>query len=90
MNTVTNYNTGKQVNLHYVAALPVGYGHKRITVEIEYENEYYEVSATTSHMPGYDAANDLEGEEKQLALYELVESKIEDQIAEFIQSVDEQ
>ena len=44
-------------------------------------------NATTSNMPGYDKANDLEGEEKYFALYELIESEIENEVIEWLNSL---
>lgn len=43
----------------------------------------------TNNMPGYDDATDLEGQEKYAALYELVESQIEDEIINWIDEVND-
>ena len=88
--TRVNDNTGKEISIHYANGLTAGHGHKKIEVEIEYKNEYKKFHATTSNMPSWDDAQDLEGEEKYTALYEMIESQIEDEIAEWIMEIDEE
>ena len=80
---------GSQVELNYANALTAGYGHKEITVELCYEGEYKTFKAVTNNMPGFDDAQDIEDyEEKQLALFELVDYKIEDEVSEWIAEID--
>lgn len=78
-----------QVELNYASAITAGYGHKEITAELCYEGEYKTFKAVTNNMPGYDDAQDIEDyEEKQVALFELIVYKIEDDISEWISEVD--
>ncbi len=79
--------SNKQVEINYANALTSGYGHKKITVELNYEGNSKTFYATTSHMPGYDAANDMEGEEKYVAFFELIESQIEEEVAEWLETL---
>lgn len=71
----------------FASSLPAGYGHRTITVEVVSGGEKGLFNATTSNMPGYDDASDLEGQEKYEALHELVESSIADQVDEFIETI---
>lgn len=78
-----------ELELNYVSAKQSGYGHKTITVELFYKDQKKEFSHTTSNMPDYDDATDIEDyEEKNRALYDLISYSIEDQIAEWIQEID--
>ncbi len=75
-----------EVILQHVQALPSGYGHKKITAVLEYEGECEQFRRTTSNMPAYDAAMDIEDyEEKQLALFEIIRNDIEDDILDWIE-----
>lgn len=84
-----NYPTGKEITIYHASGITAGYGHKEITIEIEYNGEYRKFSAITNDMPGWDEANDLDDyDERKEALYELVEANIEGNIEEFIYDVD--
>lgn len=89
MDKLTTFIDDKEIEIYHVSAITSGYGHKKIIVEINYNGNFKEFNATTNNMPGYDAATDLEGNEKSHALYELIENKIIDDIAEWIQAIDE-
>nr|WP_317631374.1 hypothetical protein [uncultured Flavobacterium sp.] len=79
---------GLQIEVYYANALTAGYGHKKIEVELCYEGEYKTFKATTNFMPGYDAAMDIEDTEaKYVALYELIDTQIEDEVIEWIDSL---
>jgi hypothetical protein len=82
-----NYESnGKIFNVTHASALTYGYGHKKITVELtETTGETKTFSATTSYMPGYDAACDLEGQDKFDALYELISGQISDEVYEWLE-----
>lgn len=82
--TTTTIN-GKEIEIYYANALPSGYGHKEITVELLFNGNFKKFKSVTSDMPGYDAANDLEGDEKKVALYELIESNIEGEVIEWLE-----
>lgn len=68
----------------HASAMTSGYGHKKVTVEVEYDGNYKEFTATTSNMPAYDEANMLEGQEKYEAFFEMVESPLDGEISEWI------
>lgn len=88
MTTSKTFVADKEISITYATAITSGYGHKKITVEIEYDGNYKIFSDVTSHMPGYDKAVDLEGEDRDMALYNLIERSIIDQIAEWIEELD--
>jgi hypothetical protein len=74
------------VNVLSANSLPSGYGHRKITVELEHNGKVCEFSAITSDMPSYDAAMDFEDyAEKVNALYEIIKSKIHDAVHEWIE-----
>lgn len=75
---------GKPVNIVYASSLLEGYGHQRINIEVEYEGLTENFSATTNFMPGYDAAMELEGQEKYEALYSLIANDIDEDILEWL------
>ena len=79
---------GLKIEVYYANALTAGYGHKKIEVELRYKGEYKTFKATTNFMPGYDAAMDIEDTEaKYVALYELIDTQIEDEVIEWIDSL---
>ena len=80
---------GKEVEIVYANAMTSGYGHKKVTVELMYDGNRKSFYATTNCMPAYDAANDLEGEEKYVAFYELIDSQVEDEVAEWLEELEE-
>lgn len=63
-----------------------GYGHKDIHVQIQAENgEVKEFKARTNSMYDFDLAIDIDNnQERYEALFELVESKLDGKIAEWI------
>lgn len=76
----------QELDITYATAISSGFGHKKVSVTFyDYNNsESIVLSATTSNMRGFDAASELEGQEKYMALYELIESDIQDQLEEFV------
>jgi hypothetical protein len=84
MKNATTLVDGKEVEIYYANARPSGYGHMTITIELLYNDEIGEFTATTDDMPAYDEATDLEGEEKSLALYKIIEHQIEDEVTEWL------
>lgn len=65
-----------------------GYGHYKIEVTLKNEvtGEIKKFIKTTSNMPGIDNAKDLEGQEKYEALYEIIESYLDDEVVDWILS----
>lgn len=84
MNTLFN---NKPVTVTYADSLFAGYGHQRIKVELEYDGESEIFSATTDFMPGFDEANELDGQERYDALYDLIEAQIEEEVLEWLTSI---
>lgn len=65
------------------------YGHYKIVVELVYKNKHGKFSSTTTDMEVIDNANEAETwEEKAQILYNGIESKIFDNIEEWIMEVD--
>lgn len=75
---------GKEIVLIHANSLPIGYGHKKITVELYYNGEYKKFTATTNNMPGYDEATELEVNDRYHAFYKLIENQIIDEVAEWV------
>ena len=76
---------GQDFTIDYASALTAGHGHQNITASIVAANgEKKDFRATTSNMPDFDEATDLEGQEKYEALFELVESSLDGEISEWI------
>jgi hypothetical protein len=82
MKTINFLNTELEIN--YTQALTAGHGHKKITVELYLLGEYQTFSATTSNMPDYDEATELEGSDKDEALFNIISRQIEEQVDEWI------
>lgn len=75
---------GTDLEINYTNATTAGHGHKKITVELYFKGEYKTFSATTSNMPSYDDATELEGSDKDEALFNIISYQIEDQVEEWI------
>lgn len=90
MKTVNqNTNNEAQIEVLLATALPAGHGHRKITVYVEYEGQQNQFHGTTCNMPAYDAAQEMEGKKKYEALYDIIESKIEGDISEWIEEIEE-
>lgn len=77
----------KEVEIVHAQAMTSGHGHKKVTVELMSNGAYRSFSAVTNHMPAYDAANELRGEERAVAFYELIDSSIESEVREWLESL---
>lgn len=66
-----------------------GYGHYNIIVELYCEqiDDYHTFEAITNNMPDFDAAQRLEGQEKNNALYNIIKYQIEEEVTEWIESL---
>jgi hypothetical protein len=71
------------ITVNYAGSQSSGYGHKKINVSLEIDGNLQTFSATTSNMGGFDAANDLDGQDRYDALYELIRYQIADQVEEW-------
>jgi len=79
---------GAELEINYSQVTTSGHGHKKITVELCYQNEYQKFSATTSNMPDYDDATELDGSEHDEALFNIIKYQIEDHVSEWVVEVD--
>lgn len=77
----------KTVTVQFADAQFAGYGHQKIKVVLEFEGETETFSATTNFMPGYDAANDLDGQDRYDAFYDLISSQIDEAVLEWLLSI---
>lgn len=80
------------VGVYDATAKFAGHGHYKISITLErvepgWDNngDRKEFHATTNDMPAYDAAMDLEGDDKYVALYEIIQYKIADEVAEWLE-----
>lgn len=84
-NTINVNNT--ELKLMHASKIQSGHGHYKITVlflNLE-SGENKSFTATTSHVPGIDAASELEDiDEQYLALYELIQNRIQENIEEWV------
>lgn len=82
--TITINN--QELEITYATAISSGFGHKKVSVTFyDYNNsESIVLSHTTNNMRGFDAASELEGQEKYIALYELIQYDIQEQLEEFV------
>lgn len=82
--TITINN--QELEVIHASKLPSGFGHYKINVHFlnhqNMESKYF--ASTTSNMSAIDAASELEGQEKYMALYEIIASDIQDQLEEFV------
>ena len=94
MNTLIELPTfvlDSELELNYASALPSGAGHKKITVELFYKGEYKKFTAITDNMPDYDDATDIEDiKEKNIAFFNLISYKIQDEVFEWCCNIDEE
>lgn len=82
-----NLSNTKAVTVQFADAQFAGYGHQKIKVVLEYDGETETFSATTDFMPGFDEANELEGQDRYDALYDLIEAQIEEEVLEWLTSI---
>lgn len=78
----------KEIEIYFSSDKFTGYGHRKITVELEYKGEYKEFYATTTNMQATDNAQELEGEEKYFAHYQIIENQISDEVSEWLDSLE--
>ena len=90
--------TMKQTSIHsrligvfYANSLFSGYGHHRVEVELEYQGNYQKFYAITNNMPEIDKIKSLEEPNvKYMQLYMLISNDIEEQVFEWILSIENQ
>lgn len=83
--TLSN-NKGKEVKFEctYADSLPSGYGHRKVTVQIQCGDEVKKFQDVTTDMEGYDNASQLSGQEKYDALYNLIAHKIDEEVFDWL------
>lgn len=82
---------GNEVTLISVTQHFAGYGHRRITCYFEYAGVDFSISATTNDMHAFDRAMDIDDyEERQIALYDIIKYKIEEEILSEMYEIDEE
>ena len=75
---------GVVVDLTSAQAITAGHGCKKIIVVLYFNGEQKEFYANTNNMPAYDEANDLEGDARQQALYDIIADVIECEVSEWL------
>ena len=82
--TITINNT--ELELFFAGKVPSGFGHQKIAVTFynTLTQEGKQFTSTTNNMRAIDATNELEGDEKRMALYEIIAADIQDQLEEFV------
>ncbi|MGV8914365.1 MAG: hypothetical protein ACOH1X_02840 [Kaistella sp.] len=81
------YTTSQAQNftIDYASAIFSGSGHQKINVHVISESgDKKEFDHTTNNMPDFDKANELEGQEKYEALFEIIENDLDGEIAEWL------
>lgn len=91
MKTLENL-LGTQLSVTSAYSISSGYGHKRITVELDYKGNINSFTDITSNMPAHDDAMDLEGQSKKDALFAIIfnQQGCNDEVNNWIHEIDEQ
>ena len=87
MKTSKKIVADKEIEIYHANAITSGYGHKKITVELQYNGKYQKFTAITNNMFAYDEANELDGEDKYQAFYDIIENQIIDEITEWLENL---
>lgn len=77
-------SAGHEFNVEYATAIPAGYGHKAISIDLVSGKKSQSFYETTDNMPDFDNANDLESQERYEALFDLVKYKLDSEINEWL------
>ena len=82
--TITINN--QELELFFAGKLYAGHGHQKIAVTFynTLTQEGKQFTSTTNNMRAFDAAEELEGDERRMALYEIIAADIQDQLEEFV------
>lgn len=75
--------------INYANAMFSGYGHNKITVNVDYNGDRKSFISTTTRLDSVDNAKELERQEKYEALFEIVENDLDGVIAEWIAELEE-
>ncbi len=75
------------ITVDYAGYQSVGYGQKKINVSLVCDGNIKNFTDTTNNIHGFDAATDLDGQERYDALYDLIRHQIANQVQEWIHSI---
>ena len=78
----------KTLELCYANSMTYGYGHKSVMVQLYYNGMYKDFAATTNRVDLTDDASELEGDERYLALYNIIDGQIEHLVIDWIEELD--
>lgn len=82
---------GNEVTLTGVTQRFAGYGRRKIICFFEHSGVNFSISATTNDMHAFDRAMDIDDyEERQIALYDIIKYKIEEEILSEMYEIDEE
>jgi len=88
MKTYRTRNLDYPFEVDYASSRPCGYGLKEIrvilTTDIIGGKVFKEFESVTIDMYNFDKANDLEGQEKYEALFELIQDNIDHRVEDWI------
>lgn len=75
----------KNIEVNHVSHLSHGHGHKKIMVELRYNNCFKIFTSITDNMPRYDEIMKIENfKEKEKALFGMIELNIREQLKDWI------
>jgi hypothetical protein len=81
----------REVTLISVTQHFAGYGRRKIICFFEHSGVDFSISATTNDMHAFDRAMDIDDyEERQIALYDIIKYKIEEEILSEMYEIDEE
>jgi hypothetical protein len=81
---------GHDLELVNVNVTPSGYGHKMLDVVLSKNGVEQNFKSTTDNMPDFDRANELDGEERNFALFNIVKYSITNAIDEWAMEQDKE
>ena len=82
---------GNEVTLISVTQRFAGYGHRKITCYFEFAGVDFSISETTNDMHAFDRAMDIDDyKEREIALYDIIKHKIEEEILNEMYEIDEE
>ena len=73
-----------ELYLYSAQGLSAGHGHYKITIRLTNGDVMGLFHATTDDMSAIDEISDMEGDEKEMALFNLISDKIEDEVSEWL------
>jgi hypothetical protein len=71
------------IKLERISSTPAGYGHRKIEATLSHNGREKTFTMVTDKMPQYEKAMDLEGEERDQALFDLIYREIEGEVSDW-------